>query len=72
MWANDGFRLHVREAFMEGFDNEIEFCVSQIIPERRVSEDIVNAIVGKPQPRGRPCRECGCSLYGNIALECLG
>ena len=50
--AYNGFRLHIGEAFMEGFHNEVQFCIGQIVTKGRVGEDIVDGIVGKPQPRG--------------------
>ncbi len=47
IWTHNGFRLDVGEAFMKGFHYEIQLRVGQIVSEWGVSENVVDAIVGK-------------------------
>ena len=69
--ADDGFRLVSRECAQEGFVEEVELAVGQVVAERGIGEHIVHRVRGKGQ-FGTVCRcQCRCRVRERVPAKGL-
>ena len=64
----DGFRLCIGGHAVPGFHKEIQVGVIDVLPERRIGEDIVDACVWQWQARGGSSGDCR-HVLGSVGLK---